>query len=63
MPIMQVYYPEDALDDARKADLAQRLTDTLITMEDRANTPGARMSSSSIRLAATWSTSPSPKAT
>ena len=42
MPIMQVYYPEDALDEACKADLAQRLTDALITMEGGANTRGGR---------------------
>jgi len=42
MPIMQVYYPETALDDARKADLAQRLTDALIAMEGGADTHGGR---------------------
>lgn len=42
MPIMQVYYPEPALDDARKADLAQRLTDALIAMEGGADTRGGR---------------------
>jgi phenylpyruvate tautomerase PptA (4-oxalocrotonate tautomerase family) len=42
MPIMQVYYPETALDDARKADLARRLTDVLIAMEGGANTQGGR---------------------
>ena len=42
MPIMQVYYPETALDEARKADLAQRLTDVLIAMEGGADTRGGR---------------------
>ncbi len=42
MPIMQVYYPETALDDVRKADLAQRLTDALIAMEGGADTHGGR---------------------
>ena len=42
MPIMQVHYPEEALDDARKADLAQRLTDVLIAMEGGADTKGGR---------------------
>jgi phenylpyruvate tautomerase PptA (4-oxalocrotonate tautomerase family) len=42
MPIMQVHYPEAALDDARKANLAQRLTDVLITMEGGADTRGGR---------------------
>jgi phenylpyruvate tautomerase PptA (4-oxalocrotonate tautomerase family) len=42
MPIMQVHYPEDALDDARKADLARRLTDVLIAMEGGADTTGGR---------------------
>lgn len=42
MPIMQVHYPEDALDDARKANLARRLTDVLIAMEGGADTRGGR---------------------
>ncbi len=42
MPIMQVYYPEAALDDARKANLAQRLTDVLMAMEGGADTRGGR---------------------
>jgi phenylpyruvate tautomerase PptA (4-oxalocrotonate tautomerase family) len=42
MPIMQVHYPADALDEARKADLAQRLTDVLIAMEGGADTHGGR---------------------
>jgi phenylpyruvate tautomerase PptA (4-oxalocrotonate tautomerase family) len=42
MPIMQVHYPEHALDDARKADLARRLTDALIAMEGGADTRGGR---------------------
>jgi phenylpyruvate tautomerase PptA (4-oxalocrotonate tautomerase family) len=42
MPIMQVHYPEDALDQRRKAALAQRLTDVLIAMEGGANTAGGR---------------------
>ena len=40
MPIMQVQYPEAALDGDRKAALAQRLTDVLIAMEGGANTTG-----------------------
>jgi phenylpyruvate tautomerase PptA (4-oxalocrotonate tautomerase family) len=42
MPIMQVHYPEAALNPERKAALARRLTDVLITMEGGANTPGGR---------------------
>ncbi len=42
MPIMQVHYPEAALDAERKAVLAQRLTDVLIAMEGGANTVGGR---------------------
>lgn len=42
MPIIQVHYPEDALDDARKADLARRLTDVLIAMEGGVDTSGGR---------------------
>jgi len=39
---MQVQYPDQALDDARKADLARRLTDVLIAMEGGADTRGGR---------------------
>jgi phenylpyruvate tautomerase PptA (4-oxalocrotonate tautomerase family) len=42
MPIMQVQYPENALDDTRKAELARRLTDVLIAMEGGADTRGGR---------------------
>ncbi len=42
MPIMQVTYPEAALDAAQKVDLAQRLTEVLIAMEGGANTEGGR---------------------
>jgi phenylpyruvate tautomerase PptA (4-oxalocrotonate tautomerase family) len=42
MPIMQVHYPEGSLDEARKAALAQRLTDVLIAMEGGADTAGGR---------------------
>jgi len=42
MPIMQVQYPEAALDGDRKAALAQRLTDVLIAMEGGADTTGGR---------------------
>jgi phenylpyruvate tautomerase PptA (4-oxalocrotonate tautomerase family) len=42
MPIMQVQYPAGTLDSARKAALAQRLTDVLIAMEGGANTAGGR---------------------
>jgi phenylpyruvate tautomerase PptA (4-oxalocrotonate tautomerase family) len=42
MPIMQVQYPEAALDEVRKAALAQRLTDVLIAMEGGANTEAGR---------------------
>ncbi|HEY0182540.1 MAG TPA: tautomerase family protein [Rhodopila sp.] len=42
MPIMQVHYSEATLDHARKAALAQRLTDVQIAMEGGANTPGGR---------------------
>jgi phenylpyruvate tautomerase PptA (4-oxalocrotonate tautomerase family) len=40
MPIMQVHYPEGALDGERKSALAHRLTDVLLTMEGGAKTPG-----------------------
>jgi len=39
---MQVHYPAGALDEARKADLAQRLTELLIVMEGGADTAGGR---------------------
>jgi len=42
MPIMQVHYPEDALDQRRKAALAQHLTDVQIAMEGGANTASGR---------------------
>jgi phenylpyruvate tautomerase PptA (4-oxalocrotonate tautomerase family) len=42
MPIMQVQYPEAALDEARKTALARRLTDILIAMEGGADTAGGR---------------------
>jgi phenylpyruvate tautomerase PptA (4-oxalocrotonate tautomerase family) len=42
MPVMQVYYPEAALDRDRKAALARRLTDVLIAMEGGANTASGR---------------------
>ena len=42
MPIMQVHYPEGALNQQRKAALAQRLTDALIAMEGGADTAGGR---------------------
>ena len=40
MPILQVYYPHGALPGERKAALAQRLTDVLLTMEGGAKTHG-----------------------
>ncbi|HTX23797.1 MAG TPA: hypothetical protein VMD03_04005 [Steroidobacteraceae bacterium] len=40
MPVLQVYYPHEALDADRKAALAQRLTDVLLTMEGGASTAG-----------------------
>ena len=40
MPIMQVHYPEGALDGERKSALTHRLTDVLLTMEGGAKTPG-----------------------
>jgi phenylpyruvate tautomerase PptA (4-oxalocrotonate tautomerase family) len=42
MPIMQLYYPQGQLDSARKAALAQKLTDVLIKMEGGANTTAGR---------------------
>ena len=42
MPIMQVCYPETALDAERKAALARRLTDVLMAMEGGANTDAGR---------------------
>ena len=42
MPIIRVYCPEDALDEAAKAKLAQHLTDAMIAMEGGANTWGGR---------------------
>ena len=42
MPIIRVYYREDALDAATKAKLAQHLTDAMIAMEGGANTWGGR---------------------
>ena len=42
MPIIRVYYPQGALDSEKKAVLAQRLTDVLITMEGGAGTRGGR---------------------
>jgi phenylpyruvate tautomerase PptA (4-oxalocrotonate tautomerase family) len=40
MPIIQVYYAQGLLDATRKAAMAQRLTDVLLTMEGGARTPG-----------------------
>ncbi|MGC1781640.1 MAG: hypothetical protein WA708_03885 [Acidobacteriaceae bacterium] len=42
MPIMQVYFPQGALDQGRKAALAQRLTDVLMVMEGGAGTTGGK---------------------
>ena len=56
MPIMQVHYPEGALDQGRKAALAQRLTDVLIAMEGGANTAGGRTTASSPPPAGSWCT-------
>lgn len=42
MPIMQVCYPENALDTERKAALARRLTDVLMAMEGGGNTKAGR---------------------
>jgi phenylpyruvate tautomerase PptA (4-oxalocrotonate tautomerase family) len=40
MPVLQVYYPEGSLPGERKAALARRLTDVLLTMEGGAKTRG-----------------------
>lgn len=40
MPIMQVQYPSGALDSKRKASLARKLTEVLLTMEGGARTEG-----------------------
>jgi phenylpyruvate tautomerase PptA (4-oxalocrotonate tautomerase family) len=42
MPIINVQYPAEALDDSRKADLAQRLTELLLQMEGNARTRGGK---------------------
>jgi phenylpyruvate tautomerase PptA (4-oxalocrotonate tautomerase family) len=42
MPVLQVYFPAGSLIDERKAALAQRLTDVLLTMEGGAKTHGGR---------------------
>jgi phenylpyruvate tautomerase PptA (4-oxalocrotonate tautomerase family) len=42
MPIIQVYYPQGALDQQLKATLAQKLTDVLIMMEGGAGTTAGR---------------------
>jgi phenylpyruvate tautomerase PptA (4-oxalocrotonate tautomerase family) len=42
MPIIQVYYPQGALDQQHKEMLAQKLTDVLITMEGGAGTRAGR---------------------
>lgn len=42
MPVIRMYYPQDALDEAAKADLGRRLTDALIAMEGGADTWGGR---------------------
>lgn len=42
MPIMDVRYRTGSLDEARKAKLAERLTDVLIAMEGGADTRGGR---------------------
>src|ERR1700689_4455336 len=42
MPVLQVYFPAGSLIDERKAALAQRLTDVLLTMEGGAKTAGGR---------------------
>jgi phenylpyruvate tautomerase PptA (4-oxalocrotonate tautomerase family) len=42
MPVLQVYFPSGSLIDERKAALAQRLTDVLLTMEGGAKTDGGR---------------------
>ena len=48
MPIMQVYYPEDALDDAPRPTSAQRLTD----VADRHGRRGRHMGRPGVRLGA-----------
>jgi phenylpyruvate tautomerase PptA (4-oxalocrotonate tautomerase family) len=40
MPVLQVYYPQGSLPGERKAALAKRLTDVLLTMEGGAKTLG-----------------------
>jgi phenylpyruvate tautomerase PptA (4-oxalocrotonate tautomerase family) len=40
MPVMHVYHPEGSLSGERKASLASKLTDLLLTMEGGAKTPG-----------------------
>lgn len=40
MPVLQLYHPQGALDSARKAALAAKLTDVLLTMEGNARTEG-----------------------
>ncbi len=40
MPILQVYYPRGSLEGERKAALARRMTDVLLTMEGGAKTQG-----------------------
>lgn len=40
MPVLQVYHPADAMDPQRKATLAGKLTDVLLTMEGGTRTPG-----------------------
>ena len=42
MPILQVYYPEGALQGERKSSLAKALTEVLLTMEGGAQTQGGR---------------------
>jgi phenylpyruvate tautomerase PptA (4-oxalocrotonate tautomerase family) len=42
MPIIHLYHPESALDADRKAALAAKLTDVLLTMEGNARTPGGQ---------------------
>jgi phenylpyruvate tautomerase PptA (4-oxalocrotonate tautomerase family) len=42
MPVLQIYFPAGLLIDERKAALAQRLTDVLLTMEGGAKTDGGR---------------------
>lgn len=40
MPVIHLYHPQGALAGERKATLAGKLTDVLLTMEDNARTPG-----------------------